>query len=295
MKRGTVLLGFLALGIAAKAQQGKASVEKLCGCYNVTFKYAETFSPNKDYKFHERETTTDAIELALPIVNTNKRIVIQHLLVMGDSMVVKHWREDWTYENREQWNYTAKNTWEKVILPAAEVKGKWTQTVWEVSDAPRYQGAATWQVINGHTIWENTTDAPLPRREYTKRSDYNILNRTNRLVLLPDGYNHVQDNKKVLRKDGKDIVIAEEKGLNSYVAVPESNCAEGKKYWADYSGYWLQVEDAWTKLLSGKTKIQLTDGKGLMEDFFSQSEKWKKGELKDAAVVINATLQKHIQ
>ena len=33
----------------------KQAIDKLCGCFEVDFKYAETFSPNPDYKFHDRE------------------------------------------------------------------------------------------------------------------------------------------------------------------------------------------------------------------------------------------------
>src|SRR5690606_32663777 len=116
--------------------------------------------------------------------------------------------------------------------------------------APRYQGSAPWQVVNGHTIWENTVDAPLPRREYTQRSDYNILNRTNRLVIKNDGYDHVQDNKKLLRADGADQVITEEKGLNLYEKMDMSDCDEAAKYWEEHKGFWLAVQQEWDKILN---------------------------------------------
>ena len=65
----------------------------------------------------------------------------------------------------------------------ADAKGKWLQTVWEVDDAPRYQGISNWVNIDGKTYWENTADAPLPRREYTKRKDYQIMKRGNKIVV----------------------------------------------------------------------------------------------------------------
>ena len=34
---------------------GRQDIEKLCGCFEVEFKYAETFSPDPAYKFHERD------------------------------------------------------------------------------------------------------------------------------------------------------------------------------------------------------------------------------------------------
>ena len=90
--------------VQAQQDNGRQQINNLCGCFEVEFKYAETFSPNKDYKFHDRETISDAIELALPVETSNNKVVIQHLLVIDDSTIVKHWREDWTYENNLVWN-----------------------------------------------------------------------------------------------------------------------------------------------------------------------------------------------
>lgn len=85
------------LSAGAQLSEGKKNIEKLCGCFDVEFKYAETFSPDVNYKFHDREELS-ARELALPIEIAEKKVVIQHLLVMGDTSVIKHWREDCVYE-----------------------------------------------------------------------------------------------------------------------------------------------------------------------------------------------------
>lgn len=283
----------------AIAQNGIENVKKLCGCFEVGFKYAETFSPDKNYKYHDREVIDGVTELALPITVTDKKISIQHLLIMGDSVIVKHWREDWVYENDEQWIFKGDKVWEKIKLDKAAVAGKWMQTVWEVDDAPRYQGASGWVGLNGSTVWENTTDAPLPRREYTQRSDYNILRRTNRLVILPNGYNHVQDNVKVLLKDGKEQVIAEEKGLNSYLKLADKECAAGQHYWNVHKGYWLIVENTWEELLSKKTRVELkgkVEGKLLMNILFGLADDWKAGKINatSAPELIKAAIAKFI-
>ncbi|MCD2424054.1 hypothetical protein LQ567_14845 [Niabella pedocola] len=282
------------------AQTGKENIDRLCGCFEVSFKYAETFAPEKEYKFHEREQIMGVTELALPLVNTDKKVVIQHLLVMGSGTIVKHWREDWTYENPVQWVYKGDKVWEKVTLPAAGVKGKWSQSVWEVTDAPRYQGSAPWQVVNGHTIWESTADAPLPRREYTQRSDYNILNRTNRLVITDKGYDHIQENKKIIRSNGSDQLLVEERGLNGYEQLDKGDCAAGEKYWEVHKGFWLALEQEWEKLLEAKNRITLTEKVGdqeLMTKLFAMADEWKAQKLTAADVnsKIKAVLEKHIQ
>ncbi|QES89451.1 DUF6607 family protein [Rhizosphaericola mali] len=301
MKKIIPLVLFSVASIVGFAQDSKTNVDKLCGCYEVSFKYAETFSPDTSYKFRERETIENVTELALPIVNTPTKVVIQHLLVINDTMIVKHWREDWTYENPIQWIFKGDGVWQKVTLSASEVKGKWSQSVWEVSDAPRYQGSAAWQVVNNKTIWENTTDAPLPRREYTTRSDYNILNRTNRLVLTKNGYDHVQDNLKIQRTEGaSDTIRVEESGLNRYVQQPEEKCTPALNYWKNYAPFWIAVEKIWEKYMDTHSQITLVEsmgkGKSLNSELFRLSDSWKankvSGNLDD---VLRATILPHLQ
>jgi hypothetical protein len=104
---------FTAITATAQQQNGKKNVDALCGCFSVEFKYAETFAPDPNYKYHEREYISGGTELSLPIEVSDKKIVIQHLLVITDSMIVKHWREEWTYENPELWVYQGDKTWKK--------------------------------------------------------------------------------------------------------------------------------------------------------------------------------------
>src|ERR1044071_6164569 len=92
MKRTSsiILAIVLSTGLIAQPQQDKKVIDKLCGCFQVDFRYAETFSPNPDYKHHDREETGGTAELALPIEVSDKKIVIQHLLVVGQNTVIKH-------------------------------------------------------------------------------------------------------------------------------------------------------------------------------------------------------------
>ena len=253
----------------AQSPQDKATIlNNLCGCFDVEFKYAETFSPDPNYKYHERDETSAGLELALPIEVTDKKIVIQHLLVITDSMIIKHWREEWTYENPVLWIYKGNKTWLKETVSAKQVKGKWTQTVWEVGDEPRYQGYSQFVNIDGKIIWQNTTDAPLPRREYSTRSDYNILKRTNRINISDTGYLHEQDNEKIIRTETGDKLLTQEKGLNSYKRVPEKECAAAKVYWEKNKDYWGRVRKIWSDYISTQTTISLktkVEGKMLHE------------------------------
>lgn len=243
-------------GINAQAD-GKKIVDKLCGCFEVSFKYAETFAPDADYKYHDREEIGGTAELALPIEVSDKKIVIQHLLIVGNNTVVKHWREEWTYENPVIWKYKGDRTWVKETVSEEEVKGKWTQTVWEVADEPRYQGFSQFVNLDGKIFWQNSTDAPLPRREYSVRNDYNILKRTNRLNITDSGYLHEQDNQKIIRSNGTDRLLVEEKGHNIYKRIAEKECTAAKTYWEKNQGYWGRVRKIWADYITTHNTISL--------------------------------------
>jgi hypothetical protein len=291
----TMGLTFTAFGQLAK---DRPNIDKLCGCFDVEFKYAETFSPDRDYKYHDREEISGGTEYIFPVEVTDKKIVMQHLLVISDSVIIKHWREDWSYENRVIWKYKGDKTWVKEQLSPESVKGKWTQSVWEVSDAPRYQGTAQWMNIDGKTVWQNTTDAPLPRREYSVRHDYNVLKRTNRLVITGEGWVHEQDNQKIIRKDGVDKLLVEEKGINSYKRIDESRCAAGKAYWEKNKGYWTKVRKTWEDYITAHSTIQLknrVDGKVLHDHLFALEKEFANGSVKPSEIDgrIKASLEKY--
>ncbi len=258
---------------SSQQKEGRENIKDLCGCFAVTFNYAETFTNDTTKKFFAHKMDNFAVnEYAYPIEESDTRVVIQHLLVIpdGKGTVIKHWREDWQYEQTLQWQYTNAQEWIKTTLSQDAVKGKWTQSVWEVTDAPRYTGTSEWVHANNQTFWLSTTDAPLPRREYTTRKDYNIMQRTNRIIVTPQGYLHEQDNKKIIRKAGvPDSLQAEEKGYNHYARVPESRCASAKAFWTtERAAFWKDVKALWDEKMSSGTKITLktkADGTVLYE------------------------------
>ena len=148
----------------------------MCGCMDIKFEFAETVSPQKSYTFYDNYLSGGR-ELAFIVEETPNKLVIQHLLVVLDTMVIKHWRQDWIYEGDHMFLYDKDQKWIKKSLNKKDRKGKWIQKVYQVDDSPRYEGIGSWVMIDGKTYWESTADAPLPRREYSKRKDYNVLKR----------------------------------------------------------------------------------------------------------------------
>jgi hypothetical protein len=285
--------------IFAQQTPGKKNVDALCGCFDVEFKYAETFSPDTAYKYHDRETISGGTEYIFPVVNTDKRLILQHLLVVTDQIIVKHWREEWTYENPVIYNFKGDKTWVKEILKPEQVKGKWMQAVWEVSDAPRYQGASNWLTVDGKTIWQNTADAPLPRREYSVRSDYNILKRENRLIITNDGWIHEQNNQKIIRANGTDKLLTEEKGLNTYKKIDESACTAAKTYWEKNKAYWTKVRSIWENYINTHPVVKLKEdaiGKPMHDYLFTIAKEFADKKITEVQVdeKLKETFEKYL-
>ena len=265
----------------SKLTQDRAAIKALAGTYKVTFNYAETFSPIKDYKYHDRYRSS-AKELALIIEESPKKIVIQHLLVMGDSLVVKHWREDWVYEDPQLFVYDKDNTWKRTSLLGTEIKGKWTQKVFQVDDSPRYQATGSWIHADGKHQWIGFCDSPLPRREDTERNDYNVLSRRNFVYLTDKGWMFEQDNKKIIRDDSGDKLLAMEKGLEEFVKIDHESFAYAQNWWKSQDSFWKDVRDSWAEVFAKSDFVKLLpkkDNKILYEQMLelgdqSVKEKW---------------------
>ena len=263
MKR-VILLGLCLGALSAqgfsqdgKKQQDIKSIKDMCGCYKVTFNYTETFSPEIDYE-KKLDYTSGAYEWAEAIEESPKKISIQHLLVLNDTMVIKHWRQDWLYENRNIFDDDKDNQWEFSTLPKEQVRGQWTQKVYQVDDSPRYSGSATWVHVDGKDYWENRTDSPLPRREHSKRSDYNVLSRGNRQEITKEGWVHEQDNDKIIRKDGKaDVLLVQEKGYNTYVRVDDAKCKAARDWWKGNRDFWAKARESWDRIYNREGTLTL--------------------------------------
>ncbi len=249
------------LNAQSKLKKDIASIKQMCGCFEVTFEFSETFIYSKDSLYQPSKNKTDrGLEWAQLVVDEKDRITIQHILQVGDSSdpyIVKHWRQDWLYQNQEFYYYDGDNNWKYVKLPKQDVKGQWTQKVFQVDDSPRYEGSSSWVHIDGKSYWENYTDAPLPRRERTIRSDYNVLNRGNRHEIKEIGWVHDQNNKKIVRSENKDLVIAMEKGYNTYRRVEDEKCSAASNWWKENNEKWELVRLKWDEVFSRNRQLSL--------------------------------------
>ena len=243
----------------AQKKQDIEAIKEMCGCFEIDFKFSETFQYINDSNYSKSKNyNAKALEYAKLIKDEKGHISIQHLLVMGD-YIIKHWRQDWIFQNKDLLKYDGNNTWKYISKTKKDVKGQWTQKVFQVDDSPRYEGSATWVHADGKSYWENSSYAPLPRREYTKRDDYNIMIRGNRHEITEDGWVHDQDNFKVVKdsESNSEVIIASEKGLNTYTRVDESKCKEAINWWDENNEKWSLVLEKWNSIYSKKDDISL--------------------------------------
>lgn len=264
--RKLLLLGLgmagLSLFAQSKFEQDKATILKQCGCFEVDFHFAETFAENEDYELKKPYHTSAPAEWVFVAEETDSTMALQHILVIGDSMIVKHWRQDWKYQESDMLSYVSTNKWKKEKIAEDYVDGYWTQSVYQVDDSPRYSGYGQWITTNGTTYWESNSDSPLPRREYTKRNDYNVLNRTNRVVVTDDQWIHYSTSKKINRgKFGKEELIVEEAGRNTYTRIKDKKCQAGMDWWKKNEVFWATVRSAWDDVYGGTKKLEFKSDK----------------------------------
>jgi len=261
----------------SKKNKDIESIKSMCGCFKIDFNFSETFVFSDDENYKKSKTyRSGATEWGQLVVDEKNKISIQHLLIVGSKQfptIVKHWRQDWLYQNTDLYVYDKNDKWSYVNLDKKDVKGQWTQKVFQVDDSPRYEGSSSWVHVDGKSFWENTTPAPLPRREFSKRTDYNVTLRGNRHEVTDDGWLHDQNNKKIQKEDDQSqFVLAHEKGYSTYTRVPDSECKAAVDWWKKNSNKWKMVRDKWDTIYSSKKDLALkpsVDDKKLYSYLFS--------------------------
>ena len=254
------------------------SIKSMCGCFEIEFNFAETFVFSEKEGYQKSKTyKARALEWGQLILDEKNKISIQHLLIVGSKQfpsIVKHWRQDWIYQNTDLYLYDKNDKWYYISLDKKDVKGQWTQKVYQVDDSPRYEGSSSWIHQDGKSYWENTTPGPLPRREFSKRSDYNVTMRGNRHEITSDGWVHDQDNKKIQKEDDSQFVLAHEKGYSTYTKVPDSECKAAVDWWDKNGNKWKMVRYKWDIIYSSNKDLTLkpsVDDKKLYSYLFSPS------------------------
>lgn len=271
-------------------ERDRRAILAMAGGYRTTFDFIETVGFVPGYE-PARPYQSWATEYVQVIVDEPGFLSLQHILVMffktadggiEGPMVTKHWRQDWRYEDRDLHVYAGDNTWERRRLSREQVRGAWSQAVYQVDDSPRYEAIGRWKHNGNHSSWHSeNTWRPLPRREFSVRDDYDVLAGTNRHSITPTGWIHEEDNLKLVLDDANEPrdqlpYLVRETGLNRYERIRDFDFSAGEAYWQRTRGFWGDVREAWAEVKeeSDRFKIRASvDGAPLYEVMFGYAQK----------------------
>lgn len=282
------LVGSAEAGTNTPFEQDRAAILAMAGKFKVEFNFEETVSLVKGYEprtaYHE-----EALELVKVVEDRGKLIVLQHILLADDGLevhVVKHWGQIWKYEDTVVLDYQGDRTWKKRTLDPATVAGTWTQFVTQTDDSPRYESWGRWSHEGNRSAWESQDTArPLPRREYTKRSDYGILRAINRHVITPEGWVHEQENRKWVPE--RNEFLCHETGLNRYTRC-DDDFTLAETQWEATKDFWHDVRMEWAVRIRERDEVSYlkeVDGQSLTRQVNSLATQVQKGGVLDKNAV----------
>lgn len=247
---------------AQNFEQDRKDILSMAGNYKVRFDMQESTRWDTAYTPLDKKTS-GGHEVVRVIEDTGRKIVLQHILVIeheGKTHIIKHWRQDWEYEPAKVLVYSDRNEWTWDTVPERMRTGRWSQTVWQVDDSPRYGGWGQFETQAGIRRWRsNWTWRPLARRDATRNPVYDRYYAINRHQNGPEGWIHWQDNTKMATKDGKAVPIVQEYVLNTYTKFDGYNVKAADDYWTATKDYWASVRGAWDKVANTKGGIGIQE------------------------------------
>jgi len=262
---------------ACDPARDRAAILGMVGTFQVSFTFEETealspgYTPADPYR-------ADAVEVVSTLENSERRVVLQHVLLIqkhsGEYQAQKHWRQDWSFEDTTLLEFQGRRVWQERVLSPNEVHCTWSQAVFEVDDGPRYESFGHFvhagDGASARSVWTSAvTYRPLPRREYTHRHDYDVLLGTNRHAITAQGWEHEQDNVKLVLADNRRLV--RERGFNTYRRIDLAQAALAQRYIDQTGSFWADVRAEWQALLARSPRVlvhQELSGKPLYERLF---------------------------
>ncbi|MGJ8695099.1 MAG: DUF6607 family protein [Verrucomicrobiaceae bacterium] len=267
-----------------KKERDRRAILAMAGDYRVSFDFVETMGFAKGYKPPKPYFSWGTERVAV-LANEPGFVSLQHTLVMyfkgqdgtiEGPMVMKHWRQDWRYEDADLHVYAGRQTWKKKTHP--RVKGAWTQAVFQVDDSPRYEVVGRWSHRGGMSTWKSGESwRPLPRREFSVRDDYNVLSGEHEITITANGWVHVQKNRKLMvGEKGALSVVGQELGVNRYERISGPSLAAAGENWEKEGPYWAEVRQKWAEVFRTRESFTLkgeVDGKKLYQLHFGYAGK----------------------
>ena len=289
----------------------RLAIISLAGDYRTSFDFIETmgFVPNYKPPKPYQSWGTERVYL---IQDSENFISLQHILVMrfesddgeiSEPMVVKHWRQDWRYEDTVTHDYQGHGVYERRDHRAQDIRGYWTQTVYQVDDSPRYEAMGKWHHRPGLSEWQSTEKRrPLPRREFSVRNDYQTLLGRHRITITQSGWIQEEDSLKLVLKPNNEkpetgAMLAREAGISRYERITGYDFDAGDAYWEKSESFWRDVRAYWSEVYESSQSFELkkrVGGEVLFATLFDMADRPYK-DSKTRQEIIQQTIQRFVQ
>ncbi len=243
-------------------ERDRLAILAMAGDYRTSFDFIETVGFEEGYRPRQPYQSWGTEKVYL-VSNERDFISLQHIIVMhfvsedgsiSDPMVIKHWRQDWRYQDRDLHSFLGRGQFERRKIDRSARKGAWSQTVYQVDDSPRYAATGRWFHAPGVSFWESDDRRrPLPRREFSVREDYHALYGSHRITITPNGWTQEEDALKLVLDDQNMPVksqayLAREAGLSRYERISNYDFSAGDEYWNTTADFWGVVRSYWHSL-----------------------------------------------
>lgn len=290
-------------------ERDRRAILAMAGDFQVTFDFLEieSFQPGTA---RDRPYQSWGTERVYVDADTGNYISLVHILDMrilqedgslSEPIVTKHWRQSWQYEPRDIVEYKGQNRWERRKLSNTERAGQWSQTVYQVDESPRYASIGCWNHTSSFSSWiSGDTWRPLPRREWSVRKDYQVLEGTNRHTITATGWMQEENNLKLVlgpngQADPAQPYRAREYGVARYSRMKGGDFEAAQQYYQRTRSFWASVLTSWHEIFQSHTVVTLraqVDQAGLFHKLFEYADQLAGGQTppQSAAAVINESL-----
>jgi hypothetical protein len=273
----------------APLERDRRAILAMAGEYRVTFDFLEVtpFVPRDKLDAPYQSWGTEKVYVdsdngkTISLVHMLEMRVIQQDGSVSEPMVTKHWRQDWQYEPTHVVEYRGNDKWERRKLSAADARGAWSQTVYQVDESPRYGSVGRWQHSASLSTWlSGDTWRPLPRREWSVRTDYHVLTGTNRHTILPTGWVQEENNLKAALTPERALdpdkpYVGREYGVARYERIFRGDFAAADRYYQNTKQFWDSVRGHWGELFVKRGEVTLrgpVDKLGLFRPLFARAD-----------------------
>lgn len=237
-------------------QKDLLAMQALPGCFLVAKRAVDTFRLQKEYKASLPYNENYHVFIVAEAIGAGKKGTRFQFIEQREAEVRKGQTLEWRWQEIEMILFRKPFFWQKVSLNEGITRNTWMLRKYFASGDPNYQCIASWHHSFNHHSWECFTWSPLPERERSQRSQYNVLARGAVYRATHLGWRHEQNNEKVLLEAGRADWLAQERVEIDYRKVHPKECRKASTYWRNNKNIWHDVQEQWARIFAERGSVQ---------------------------------------